>query len=47
MTTSLVPGMDRSLPPDKEIQDQEKSLMETMKVGLDYWAFMVYKHENM
>ena len=32
MTTSLAPHVDRSLPLDKEIQDQEKSMMENMKV---------------
>jgi hypothetical protein len=32
MTTSLAPNVDRSQPLDKEIQEQEKSMMENMKV---------------
>ena len=30
--TSLAPDVDRNSPLDKEIQDQEKSMMESMKV---------------
>lgn len=37
MTTSLAPEVDRSLPLDKEIQDQEKSVMESMKVRYDFF----------
>ena len=36
MTTSLAPEVDRSSPLDKEIQDQEKSVMESMKVRYDF-----------
>lgn len=32
MTTSLSPDIDRSQPPDKHVQDQEKSAMENLKV---------------
>ena len=32
MTTSLSPDVDRSQPLDKEIQEQEKSIMLNMKV---------------
>ena len=37
MTTSLAPNIDRSLPLEKNIQDQERAAMENLKVILKFF----------